>query len=103
MQQPIWTLHPNHAPVPWPQQKYVLYQCGTPNPVDSGVPVPDGAKVMQIPLTSVAVPDTTALAFMVGGAAAGADGNVMMMTVTMTLMMMVMVVLVLVPGDGDAC
>jgi hypothetical protein len=39
--------------------------------VTNGVSVPAGAKVFQIPLSSVAVPDTTALAFMVRPAAAG--------------------------------
>jgi hypothetical protein len=39
---------------------YVLYQCGTPKPT-----VPPGARAFEIPLRSVSVPDTTALAFMV--------------------------------------
>ncbi|KIZ07558.1 hypothetical protein MNEG_0395 [Monoraphidium neglectum] len=42
-------------------ETYVLYQCGTPNPVDLGV-APKDTKTFQIPLHSLAVPDTTALA-----------------------------------------
>jgi len=41
---------------------YILYQCGTPKPS-----VPAGARAFEIPLRSVSVPDTTALAFMVRG------------------------------------
>ncbi|KAI8476046.1 MAG: hypothetical protein J3K34DRAFT_402777 [Monoraphidium minutum] len=45
-------------------QHYVLYQCGTPNPMAAGVGgIPADAKAFSIPLTSLAVPDTTALAF----------------------------------------
>lgn len=38
---------------------YVLYQCGVSPPKD----VPEGAKVFQVPVTAVSVPDTTSFAF----------------------------------------
>ncbi len=44
-------------------ETYVLYQCGTRRPSGS---VTRGAKVFQIPLTSVSVPDTVPYAFLVG-------------------------------------
>lgn len=44
-------------------ESYVLYQCGGTRPSANAVP---GAKLFQIPLTSVTVPDTVPYAFLVG-------------------------------------
>ena len=44
-------------------ETYVLYQCGLSPPSNAAVPA--GAKVFSIPLTSVAVGDTTPLGYMV--------------------------------------
>lgn len=49
-------------------ETYVLYQCGTPNPVTlagTETGVPSGTKVFEVPLTSVAVTDSNAAAFLV--------------------------------------
>jgi hypothetical protein len=43
-------------------ETYALYQCGTTPPAESDLP--PGAKVLEIPLSSVAVDDTTALGFL---------------------------------------
>jgi hypothetical protein len=47
-------------------ETYVLYQCGSSRPSGS---VTAGAKVFEIPLTSVSVPDTVPYAFLVSCAA----------------------------------
>jgi hypothetical protein len=49
-------------------ETYVLYQCGTPNPVDSAdteLGLDTNTKVFQIPLVSVAVSDSSAAGFLV--------------------------------------
>ncbi len=43
-------------------ETYVLYQCGSRRPSASVAP---GARIFQIPLTSVSVPDTVPYAFLV--------------------------------------
>jgi hypothetical protein len=43
------------------KQVYVLYSCGTPMPAAAAYPA--GAKVFQVPLSSISVTDTTALGF----------------------------------------
>ncbi|KAF8060598.1 hypothetical protein HT031_004775 [Scenedesmus sp. PABB004] len=47
-------------------ETYVLYQCGTPNPVrvEATEGLPPGAKVFEIPLVSVAVTDSNAAGFL---------------------------------------
>lgn len=54
-------------------ETYVLYQCGTPNPMDSAdteMGLDANTKVFQIPLSSVAVADSSAAGFLVSPAAA---------------------------------
>jgi hypothetical protein len=53
-------------------ETYVLYQCGTPNPVDSAdteLGLDANTKVFQIPLVSVAAGDSSAAGFLVSCAA----------------------------------
>lgn len=49
-------------------ETYILYQCGTPNPMNSAdteVVVPANTKVFEIPLVSVAVADSAAAGLLV--------------------------------------
>lgn len=42
---------------------FVLYQCGTQAPVEGEEGIPSGAKMFEIPLTSVSIPETVPYAF----------------------------------------